>query len=299
MRVLVSGSSGLIGSTLIDKLNRDGHETLRLVRPQSGTRSGGVSWDPQAGTIDRAGLESIDAVVHLAGDNIADGRWTEAKKQSIRDSRVKGTRLLAEALSGLERRPAVFISASGINIYGDRGDERLTELSVAGEGFLADVVKAWESATAPAAEAGIRVAYTRFGAILSPEGGALAKMLTPFKLGAGGVIGNGKQYMCWIALDDVLAVIEHLLCTESLAGPVNVAAPTPVTNREFTKTLGAVLHRPTIARVPAVAARLAFGEMADEVLLASVRAFPEKLQQSGYTFRYPHLDEALRHLLDR
>jgi hypothetical protein len=235
--------------------------------------------------------------VHLAGDNIASGRWTAVKKASIRTSRVQGTTVLCEALAQLVNPPKVLLSASAIGYYGDRGETTLREESPPGTDFLAEVCQAWEAATAPAVQRGIRVVRLRFGIVLSPAGGALAKMLTPFRLGLGGVVGTGKQYMSWITLDDVLGVIHHALNTETLQGPVNAVAPQPVTNQEFTSTLGKVLRRPTRLPLPAFAARLLFGEMADALLLASTRVVPARLVTSRYTFRHPALEEALQHLL--
>jgi hypothetical protein len=237
--------------------------------------------------------------VHLAGENIAAGRWTVEKKARIRDSRVKGTKTLCEALAQLSQPPKVLVSASAIGYYGDRGAELLWENSALGTGFLAEVCQAWEEATRPAMEKGIRVVLLRIGVVLSPAGGALAKMLLPFKLGLGGIIGSGKQYMSWIALDDVVGTIDHVLITDTLQGPVNAVAPHPVTNSEFTKTLRRVLRRPTLFPMPAFAARLAFGEMADELLLASTRVEPKRLIATEYRFRYPELEDALRHLLGR
>jgi uncharacterized protein (TIGR01777 family) len=256
-----------------------------------------VPWDPAARSIATPGLEGLDAVVHLAGESIASGRWTAEKKARIRNSRVQGTQVLCEAFGQLARPPQVLVSASAIGYYGDRGTTVLREESRPGSDFLAEVCRAWEAATAPAVQRGIRVVLLRFGVVLSANGGALAKMLLPFKLGLGGVIGSGQQYMSWIALDDVIGAIQHALSTESLHGPANAVAPHPVTNREFTKTLGRVLRRPTLVPLPAFAARLAFGEMADALLLASQRVEPGRLLQSGYVFRYPELENALRHLL--
>jgi uncharacterized protein (TIGR01777 family) len=236
-------------------------------------------------------------VVNLAGDNIAAGRWTPEKKARIRDSRVQLTRQLAESLARLTPPPQVLVSASAIGFYGNRGDEVLREESLSGSDFLSSVCRDWEAATRPAAEAGIRVVCLRFGAILSAAGGALAKMLTPFRLGAGGVIGDGRQWMSWIALNDVLGAIRHALAADALRGPVNVVAPQPVTNREFTQMLGRVLGRPAILPLPAFAARLAFGEMADALLLSSQRVEPARLLASGYRFQFTELEGALRHLL--
>jgi uncharacterized protein (TIGR01777 family) len=244
-------------------------------------------------------MEGLDAVVHLAGENIATGRWNAAKKARIRDSRVQGTRLLCEALAQLVHPPRVLISTSAIGYYGDRGAHTLRENSAPGRGFLAEVCQAWEAATAPAVQRGLRVVLLRLGMVLSPTGGALARMLTPFRLGLGGVVGSGQQYMSWIALADVLGAIRHILDTETLHGPVNAVAPQPVANQVFTTVLGTVLHRPTRFPLPAFVARLAFGEMADALLLASTRVLPAQLQASGYTFQYPDLEATLRHLLGR
>ena len=299
MRVLLSGSSGLVGSALIPALVSGGHEVVCLVRSQPRDEASEVRWDPQAGEIDGAGLKGVDAAVHLAGESIAAGRWTAARKDRILESRVRGTRLLAEALAGLEQRPAVLVSASAVGYYGDRGEETLTEESDSGSAFLSEVCRQWEAATGPAAEAGIRVVNLRSGVVLSTVGGALPRLLTPFRLGVGGTLGSGKQFMSWIAIDDVVGAILHVLTTETLRGPVNAVAPQARTNREFTKTLGRVLQRPTLLPMPAFAARLAFGQMADELLLCSQRAEPAKLVASGYKFRFPELEGALRHLLGK
>lgn len=300
MNVLVSGSTGLVGTALIPSLMAGGHEVIRLVRAKSQTPSKEIiGWNPEAGYIDSAGLEGIDAVIHLAGEPIASGRWNPARKARIRDSRVQGTRLLCSALVHAARRPAVLLCASAIGFYGDRGDEVLTEASGAGSGFLADVCRDWEAATDLARQNGIRVVNLRFGVILSTAGGALAKMLTPFKMGVGGVVGSGRQYMSCISIADCIGAIQQALAADKLTGPVNVVQPGPVTNREFTKTLGKVLGRPTIFPMPAVAARLAFGEMADQLLLASARVEPQKLLAAGYQFRHPDLETALRHVLGK
>ena len=296
MKILVTGASGLVGSALAPFLEAGGHEVARLGR--SAPADGDVRWDPDAGVLDAGALEGFDGVVHLAGENIASGRWTEARKRRIRESRVNGTQLLAATLAGLERPPRVLVSASAIGFYGDRGGEELTEGSPAGLGFLSEVCREWEAATEAAEGKGIRVAHARLGVVLSKDGGALAKMLTPFRLGAGGNIGNGRQYMSWITLDDTAAAIGHLLAAESAAGAVNVVAPAPVTNGEFTRTLGRVLRRPTLFPMPGFAARLAFGEMADALLLASTRVKPARLMESGYAFRHGSLEEGLRHVLD-
>ena len=297
MHVAVTGTSGLVGSELIPLLTTGGHDVTRLVRGEAG--EGEVNWDSAAETFDASTLDGVDAVVHLAGENIAGGRWTAAMKQRIRDSRVEGTRVLCEGLAQMKSPPKVLVVASAIGFYGNRGDEVLDESSSAGEGFLSEVCEEWEAATQPAKDAGIRVVNLRIGVVLSPKGGALAKMLTPFKLGGGGVIGNGRQYWSWISIDDVAGAIHHALMTDSLSGPVNAVAPDPPTNREFTKTLGRVLRRPTILPMPAFAVKLALGEMANDLLLASTRVEPTKLIESGYKFRQPTLEKSLRHVLGK
>jgi uncharacterized protein (TIGR01777 family) len=282
---------------LIKSLEQDGgHEIFSLVRhyPESPSQ---IEWSPDRYSIALARIEGFDAVVHLAGESIAEGRWTDEKKKRIRESRVKGTRLLGDALANLTKPPKVMISASAIGYYGDRGDEVLTESSAPGKGFLSDVCLEWEKATALATEKGIRVVNTRFGIILDQNGGALAKMLPPFRMGIGGRIGSGKQWMSWIALDDVVGGIKFALANEAVSGPVNFVAPNPVTNSEFTKTLGKALSRPTIFPIPAFGVRLVFGEMADALLLSSQRVEPSRLQEIGYQFQYQHLDRALNHVL--
>lgn len=298
MKIAVTGTHGLIGSELVRALIQEGHSVLRLVRnePYDGNE---VKWDPEKKEMDLAGLEGVDGVVHLAGEGIATGRWTEAKKNRIRESRVAGTQLIAESLTELKKMPKIFISASAIGYYGNRGSEILNEKSPCGKGFLAEVCEAWEAATGAAIDQGIRVVHLRTGIVLSPRGGALAKMLPPFKMGVGGPLGNGKQYMSWIALDDVVGIINFALTDPHLKGPVNVVSPNPVTNRDFTKTLGKTLSRPTVFPMPAFAARLLFGEMADALLLSSARAMPDKLTTAGYKFKYVSLAEALRHLLKK
>ncbi len=286
MKVAITGASGLVGSALVPYLTTGGHAVVPIPRDASPAQLA-------------AALEGIDAVVHLAGESIASGRWTEAKKRRIRESRVNGTTAIATAMAALERKPKVLVSASAVGYYGDRGAEPLTEASSAGTGFLPEVGQEWEAATRPAAAAGIRVVNLRFGLILSPKGGALGTMLTPFRLGVGGTIGPGTQYTSWIALDDVLGVIHHAFGHAALRGPVNTVAARPVTNAEFTATLGRVLHRPAIAPLPAFAARLALGEMAEALLLSSARVVPRRLEESGYRFRHPELEGALRALLGR
>ncbi len=298
MKVLVTGASGLVGSSLTRTLNAAGHQVFRLVRHEPKEASE-IRWHPLEGVEDASRLEGMDAVVHLAGESIAEGRWAGEKKKRIRESRVLGTTILSKTLAGLERKPRSLLSASAVGYYGNRGEEILTEESEPGKDFLAEVCREWEEATAHASSSGIRVALMRFGIILSSEGGALAKMLTPFKLGVGGRLGSGEQYMSWITLDDVVSAIEHLLADETASGPVNMVAPNPVTNSEFTKTLGRVLSRPTIFPAPEFALRLAFGEMADVALLASQRVEPARLKEAGYAFKYPELEAALRHVLGK
>ena len=295
MRIAVTGASGLIGSALVPALEARGREVLRLVRREPRAK-GEVRWDPEAGSIDAAALEGVDAVVHLAGENIAAARWSEARKARLRSSRVGPTRFLAETLAGLRRKPEVLVSASAIGYYGDRGDDWLTEDDPPADDFLGALAVAWEGAAVPAAQSGVRVVHPRTGIVLSPVGGALGKMLLPFRLGLGGVVGSGAQYFSWIALDDAVGVILHLLARRDLAGPVNAVAPAPVTNAELTKTLGRVLGRPTLLPVPAAALRLALGELADAVL-ASARVRPQRLVETGYRFQFPDLEGALRHVL--
>ncbi|HEX7330814.1 MAG TPA: TIGR01777 family oxidoreductase [Pyrinomonadaceae bacterium] len=297
MKILVSGSHGLVGKALVRSLTADGHEVVRLVRGERAFGSPEVQWQPEQGRIDVEPLEGIQAVVHLAGESIASGRWTSDKKRSIRESRVKGTALLSDALTKLSQPPSVFLSASAIGYYGDRDDELLNEKSAPGKDFLAGVCTEWEAATRPAAQKGIRTVCTRFGIILDVNGGALAKMLPPFRMGIGGRIGDGKQWMSWIALDDVVNGLKFLMEDGSVHGPVNFVAPNPVTNAEFTKTLGRVLSRPTIFPVPAFGVRLAFGEMADALLLSSQRVEPSVLEDRGFLFSWPTLEPALKHLL--
>ncbi|HWN11783.1 MAG TPA: TIGR01777 family oxidoreductase [Pyrinomonadaceae bacterium] len=296
MRIIISGSHGLIGKALIEALRIDGHEIFRLVRNAPRDESE-IEWSPDRYSIALARLEGFDAAVHLAGESIAEGRWTDEKKKRILESRTRGTQLLSDALANLASPPKVLISASAIGYYGNRGDEILTEQSEPGDEFLAEVCVEWEKATSLAKEKGIRTVNSRFGIILAKEGGALARMLTPFRMGVGGRIGSGKQWMSWIALDDVIGGIKFALANESLRGPVNFVAPNPVTNAEFTKALGRALSRPTIFPIPAFGLRLVFGEMADALLLSSQRVEPERLKASDYTFQFLQLDAALRHVL--
>lgn len=298
MNVLITGSTGFIGSALVASLTAGGHRVMRLVRSKPAPAAGEVFWNPAIGSIEMPGLEGMDAVVHLAGENIAE-RWTAEKKARIRDSRVNGTRFLSDSLARLAQSPQVLVCASAIGYYGDRGAERLTEDSAPGSGFLAEVCREWEGAAEPARQRGIRVVHLRTGIVLSPTGGALAKMIPPFRMGVGGRIGSGNQYMSWIAMDDLVGIFHHVLTTETLHGPVNAVAPHPVTNLEFTTTLGRVLARPTVFPMPAFAARLAFGEMANDLLLASAHVEPTRLLNAGYAFRYPELEGALRHVLGK
>jgi len=290
-RVLVSGASGLVGQALLERLAQDGRPTTKLVR--TAARMDEVLWNPASGSIERGSL-AARAVVHLAGENIADGRWSRSKMKAIRDSRVRGTRLLAESLARLETPPEVLVSASAIGFYGDRGEEALTERSPAGTGFLAEVCQEWEDSTRAAEEAGIRVVHLRIGVVLARQGGALGKMLLPFKLGLGGRIGSGEQFMSWIHLDDLVSVICHAIDDRRLSGPVNASAPFPVTNRVFTRVLGRVLRRPAFAAMPAIAARTLIGRMADDLLLASIRVSPQVLLDSGFVFGEPRLEGAIR-----
>ncbi|MBN1569720.1 MAG: TIGR01777 family oxidoreductase [Acidobacteria bacterium] len=296
MNILITGASGLIGSTLSSYLIENNHRVLRMVR-KARSSAGEVRWDPSSGILDMEALEGLDAVVHLAGENIASGRWSAEKKRRIRDSRIQGTRILAQSLARLFDPPKVLVSASATGYYGDRGDEILDEESAAGTGFLASLCSEWEAATEPAVIRGIRVVTPRFGMVLSVSGGAMAMMLPVFRLGIGGRIGNGRQYMSWIAIDDLVGIIDHAIRNESLSGPINAVAPSPVTNREFTAILGHVLSKPAFFVLPAFAARIAFGKMAEEVLLASARVLPTQLKETGYKYKFPDLEEALRHVL--
>jgi uncharacterized protein (TIGR01777 family) len=303
MKVIVTGSTGLVGRALVRSLLSDGHEVTRLVRGGAqefrapGTKA--VQWEPDKGVAGAQELEGHDAAVHLAGEAIAGGRWDEEKKRRIRESRVKGTRLLAETLAALDEKPKALVSASAIGFYGDRGGEVLREESASGEGFLSEVCREWEKATLAASQAGIRVVHLRIGLVLSADGGALPQMLTPFKLGVGGRVGSGRQYVSWITLEDLVRVIRRALEDEHLRGPVNAVAPNAVTNEEFTKALGHVLGRPTFLPMPAFAARLAFGEMADALLLSSTRVEPARLKEAGYEFSRPEIEGALRHVLGK
>jgi hypothetical protein len=295
-RILVTGVSGPIGAALLPTLKARGYDVVRLVRGPA-ANSEEISWNPLQPIAPDA-VSGIDAVIHLAGEAII-GRWTDAKKMRIRESRVKGTSHLAQALAQAKHKPQVFISSSAIGYYGDRNDEVLTETSAAGSGFLPEVCQEWEAATKPATEAGIRTLQIRTGVVLSPKGGALGSMLTPFKLGVGGRIGDGRQWMSWIDILDMVGAIHHMLKSDLLQGPVNMVAPKPVTNADFTKTLAGVLRRPAIFPVPAFAVKLAFGEMGETVLLGSQRVEPAQLVASGYPFRFSTLRESLEHVVRR
>ena len=300
MKIVVTGATGLVGSALIPSLVAEGHEVTRLVRrssPAAGEGVRDVLWNPAEGKLNADELAGHDAAVHLAGESVAE-RWTEEKKRRIKQSRVQGTRLLAETVARLRPKPRVLVCASAIGFYGgDRGEEVLTEESAPGGDFLADVCREWEAAAEPARAAGVRTAHLRIGVVLSEEGGALAKMLPPFRLGAGGRVGSGRQWMSWIALDDVVGIIKRALADESVEGPVNTVAPNAVRNEEFTKTLGRVLSRPTVFPVPEFAVKLMFGEMGETLLLGSARVEPARLRAHGYSFAFPELEGALRHAL--
>ena len=299
LHVAVTGATGLLGSSLLPFLTTGGHRTSPVTRRRG--RAGSIHWDPAIGVIDASALEGVDAVVHLAGENVG-ARWSDHRKRRIRDSRVEGTMLLAEALAELRRPPRVLISASAVGVYGDRGDELLVEDAIPDgppADFFVELGRDWEGATQPARAAGIRVVILRFGIVLTPAGGALRRMLPPFRLGIGGPLGSGKQWVSWISMDDAIGAIHHALFADALDGPVNAASPEPITNRGFATTLGRVLKRPAVLPAPAPALRLLFGEMAETALLAGQRLSPARLLGSGYTFRHPTLEAALRHVLGR
>jgi uncharacterized protein len=299
MKILISGASGLVGRALAGVLRAQGHQVARLVRPGSAASADDISWDPSAATVDLSAMEGADAVVHLSGASVAGGRWTPARKALLRSSRIDTTRVLVDALASLRQKPRVFVCASAIGCYGDRGDEILTESSTIGTDFLSLVVRDWEAEAARAEICGIRTVELRFGVILSAEGGALAAMLRPFKFGMGGRLGSGKQWMSWISLEDAVGVVCSAITNEQLTGPLNVVAPNPLRNAEFTRITAAVLHRPAIFAAPAFALRIALGEMADGLLLASERVKPEKLLATGYQFRSAEFEPALRAILGR
>jgi uncharacterized protein (TIGR01777 family) len=296
MDVAVTGSHGLIGTALLPRLRAEGHRVVRLVRgaPEG---SDDVRWDPAAGTIDAASLEGVDAVVHLAGAGIGDKKWTPARKQLILESRTQGTGLLARTLADLDRPPRVLLSGSAVGYYGNRGAEELSEESSPGTDFAAEVCRAWEAATAPAEAAGIRVVQLRTGIVLARQGGVLGRLLLPFKLGLGGRIGSGEQYTSWITIDDHLAALFHLLSADSIRGPVNVCAPNPVTNAEFTRALGAAVHRPTLLPTPLLPLKVVYGSELVQVLTEGQRVFPRVLERNGHEFAHTTIDDALRAVL--
>lgn len=298
MLVAITGSTGMIGSALVASLVADGHEVLRLTRSPS-PGPGAARWDPAGGTIDSAALSKADAVVHLAGRSIAALRWTVKVKREILESRVRGTRLLAETMAGLPDGPRVLVSASGINFYGDRGDELLTETSPSGVGFLAEVCRQWEAGADPARAAGIRTVHVRTGFVQTPHGGALARQLPLFRLGLGGRLGSGRQWWSWVTLDDLIGIYRHAVTATAASGPLNATAPNPVTNAEYTATLARVVGRPALLPVPRFGPRLLLGELADELLFVSARVHPAATEASGYSFRHPTLEAGLRHILGR
>ena len=294
MKILISGGSGLVGTATSAALQADGHNVVHLVRPGKPAKAGDVQWDPMRATVDVAGLEGVDVVIHLSGAGIADGRWTEERKQILRSSRIDTTRVLVDSLARLKRKPRALIVASAIGYYGSRGDEILIESSAIGTDFLALLCRDWEAEASRAAAMGIRTVMLRFGVVLSGKGGALPKMLTPFKLGVGGRLGSGQQWMSWIAIEDVVGIVRYAITNDQVSGPVNVVAPNPVRNEEFTRLLAGMLHRPAIFPAPALMLRLAMGEMADAVLLSSDRVKPERMLTAGYKFRFEILEPALR-----
>ncbi len=297
MKVLISGGSGLVGAALTNALRADGHTVRHMVRPGGQAAPGDVQWNPLTAVVDVPAMEGYDALVNLSGASIAGGRWTSKREHILRSSRVDSTRVLVDALSHLKQPPRVFVCASATGFYGNRGDEVLTEASGHGNDFLASLCRAWEGEAARAASAGIRTVIARFGIALSAEGGALPRMVTPFKMGAGGRLGSGKQWMSWIALEDVVRFVRAAIDDARWSGPVNLVSPEPVRNSEFTRVLASVLHRPAIFPAPALALRLALGEMADALLLSSQRVQPERLRQGGFTFRYENLEAALHAVL--
>jgi len=296
MKILITGASGLIGKALQSSFKEKGYEMLLGSRSEPKDERH-IKWDPDTGfsAEDLPRLEGLDAVIHLAGENISGLRWTEEKKKAIRDSRVFGTRSMVETFDKLKQKPKVFISGSAIGFYGDRGSDEMTESSSAGKTFLSEISKEWEAESRRAEDMGIRTVLLRTGIVLSKDGGALATMMTPFKLGVGGVIGSGEQWMSWVSLDDVVRIINFVLENEDFRGAINVTAPNPVTNEEFTKTLGSVLYRPTFLPLPEFAVHMVFGEMGDALLLDSTRVVPKRLLDAGFEFKYPKLKDALEH----
>jgi uncharacterized protein (TIGR01777 family) len=299
MKIAVGGSTGLVGSALVPFLTENGHEVVRLVRGEVVNAAQEIPWNPDAGQLDAAALDGIDAVVHLGGHNIASGRWKPARKRLMVDSRVNSAGLLARTIASMSSPPQTFVCASAIGFYGDRDQDVMHETSDSGPDFISDLCRQWEASVEPARDAGIRVVNLRIGVVLTPKGGALRKMLIPFKLCGGGVVGSGKQWWSWIAIDDLVRVILHSINTDSLSGPVNTVAPGMVQNLEFTKTLGRVLKRPTVVPMPAFVVKAVFGEMGKELLLGSTRVDPQKLLDSGFDFSFSELELALRHLLGK
>jgi len=295
MKIAIAGANGFIGSALVAHLGAVGHRVVRLMRRGADASRGDATWDPSRGVLDPAVLDGVQAVVNLAGEPVAE-RWSADRKKRIKASRVEATTLIAKTIIGLPRPPRVLVNASAIGIYGDRGDELLDETSAPGTGFLAEVAQLWEASAAPAAERGIRTVFTRFGIVLGAAGGALKEMLPPFRLGAGGKLGSGKQWMSWVTLDDVVGAIDYAITSDRVSGPVNVVAPNPVTNAEFTHELGHALHRPAVATVPGFALKLAYGEMGEAVLLASQRVAPHALERAGFVFKHTLLAEALKQI---
>lgn len=297
-RIAITGATGLIGTALAASLRGDGHRVVRLVRDRARAMADDVVWDPDGGTVDAAGLEGLDAVVHLAGEPIGAARWTDETRRRIHDSRARGTDLLARTLAGLERRPEVLVSSSAVGIYGDRGDEELTEESSLGDDFLARVCIAWEAAADPAREAGIRVVHPRTGVVIAKDGPLIDKVELPFRLGVGGRVGSGRQYVPWISLVDEVAALRFLI-DRPLEGPVNLTGPSPATNLEMTRALGTVLRRPTVFPIPALAIRLLYGEMGETLATVSQRVLPRRLLDAGFTFRHTTILAALRTAFDR
>jgi hypothetical protein len=297
MNIAVSGASGLVGSALCPHLTQQGHKVVAIRRGDSGSYEDSIRWDPKSGLTNPGRLESIDAIVHLAGENIGEGRWNDAKKQKIRSSRVDGTRSLVQSIAAVEKRPKVLVCASAIGYYGNRGAMEMEESSAAGSDFLADVCEQWENEANAAMELGVRVVNVRIGVVVSPKGGALAKMLLPFRLGLGGIVGPGTQYWSWIGLNDLTRVLAFCIADDSVRGPVNAVSPKSSTNREFTKAVGSVLNRPTIIPLPGFMAKLMLGEMATTLLLASTRVLPRQLQAHGFDFEQPDLADCLQHEL--
>lgn len=296
--IVIAGASGLVGTALAEALTQDGHAVRRLVRRAVSDSDTEIEWDPANGKVDSGELNGVDVVVNLSGENIAGGRWTEVFKQKLRASRIDSTSLLARTIAGLPHKPRVMVCASAIGFYGVRGDEPLDELSPPGDGFLAELCQEWEAASSPAREAGIRVVQCRIGVVLSTKGGALEKMLGPFRAGVGGVLGSGKQYVSWVALADLVDALRFVIDDDSIDGPVNITSPNPATNREFTHALGKAVGRPTLIPMPAFALRTMVGrQMADEMLLGGAKIYPRKLEQAGFTFDYPTIVSAISRAL--